>query len=205
MACCVRWGSALLRFAEPAAEFWFVSRARPEIVFVCFIFDNAWPWLLGFDVSVEVRPFCFSCVRERERELSLDLRHQVVCRSTVKASEFCMPAKGSRAHGGFPGASGPVRARAKTLKKEYLNEIYFFVVEFFEDCFEEASSSRTASRRLFRGSWLLRRGCFEDADAKTPTAGATPARAQAGFGVPGRVRRGWQAQQETPSSTVTSV
>ena len=57
------WGSsAPLRFAEPAAEFWFVSRAPPEIVFVCFILDNAWPWLLGFDVSVEVRPVCFSCV-----------------------------------------------------------------------------------------------------------------------------------------------
>ena len=27
-----------------------------------------------------------------------------------------MPAKGSRAHGGFPGASGPVRARVKTKK-----------------------------------------------------------------------------------------
>jgi hypothetical protein len=75
-----------------------LSRAPPEIVFVCFILDNAWPWLLGLDVSVEVRPFCFF-ICERERELSLDLRHQVVCRSTVKASEFCMPAKGSRAHG----------------------------------------------------------------------------------------------------------
>ena len=37
-----------------------VSRALPEIVFVCVILDNAWPWLLGFDVSVEVRPACFS-------------------------------------------------------------------------------------------------------------------------------------------------
>ena len=36
-----------------------VSRALPEIVFVCVILDNAWPWLLGFDVSVEVRPACF--------------------------------------------------------------------------------------------------------------------------------------------------
>ena len=63
------WGSsAPLRFAEPAAEFWFVSRAPPEIVFVCLILDNAWPWLLGFDVPVEVRPVCFSCVRGRERE-----------------------------------------------------------------------------------------------------------------------------------------
>ena len=63
------WGSsAPFRFAEPAAEFWFVSRAPPEIVFVCLIFDNAWPWLLGFDVSVEVRPVCFMCERERERE-----------------------------------------------------------------------------------------------------------------------------------------
>ena len=37
-----------------------VSRALPEIVFVCVILDNAWPWLLGFDVSVEIRPACFS-------------------------------------------------------------------------------------------------------------------------------------------------
>ena len=165
---CVRWCSGPLRFAEPAAEFRSVSRAPPEIVFVCLILDNAWPWLLGFDVSVEVRPVCFSCVRERE--LSLDLRHQVVCRCTVKAYEFCMPAKGSRAHGGFPGASGPVRAQAKTLKKEYLNEIYFSVVGFFEDCFEEASSSRTASRRLFRRSWLLRRGCRGDSRDSSPAS-----------------------------------
>ena len=33
MACCVRWCSALLRFAEPAAEFWFVRmRVLPPML-----------------------------------------------------------------------------------------------------------------------------------------------------------------------------
>ena len=113
-------GKAEARFAEPAAEFSFVPGSSRNCVCV-FYPRQCMAMALRLRCVRRSTSILFFhlCVRERERELSLDLRHQVVCRSTVKASEFCMPRRGLGPMG-LPRCIRTRPAPGQNLKKRIL-------------------------------------------------------------------------------------